>query len=304
MKCNNCGNELRIGTEQVGIDEKGLPIFHRIGFCDKCMTKYDLDANTNEKGNNKQKKKDSALSIWAAVLALFTCTFIIGLILAIIDLAKNKNDGKRHMGSYFAIIYSVLCLIAFIGMGIGQDKDKETSQPASPIETQEQSNVEDTQQNVDPADNEKAEDAEKDDVSDITNDTSDNVYEIGEMAELNNVQVTMTSYEESAGTEYLTPADGNEFLLVEFEIINNSDSEIPISSVMSFEAYADDYLVNYSLSALMVKDGMTQLDGTIAPGKRLKGFVGYEVPTDWKTAEVYFTEDVWVGNKSVFKIER
>lgn len=73
---------------------------------------------------------------------------------------------------------------------------------------------------------------------------------------------------------------------------------------MSFEAYADDYLVNYSLSALMVKDGMTQLDGTIAPGKRLKGFVGYEVPIDWKTAEVYFTEDVWVGNKSVFKISR
>lgn len=219
--------------------------------------------------------------------------------MAIIDLAKNKNDGKRHMGSYFAIVYSILCLIGFIGMGMGQD-NKETSQPVAPIEAQEQSNIDDTQQNIDSADNENADDM----TNGNTDDTPDNVYEVGEMAELNDVQVTLTSYEENTGTEYFKPADGNEFLLVEFEIINNSDSEITISSVMSFEAYADDYLVNYSLSALMVKDGMTQLDGTIAPGKRLKGFVGYEVPTDWKTAEIYFTEDVWIGNKSVFKISR
>lgn len=43
MRCNNCGSQLRIGTEQVGVDSKGLPVIHRFGYCDNCRTKWDLD---------------------------------------------------------------------------------------------------------------------------------------------------------------------------------------------------------------------------------------------------------------------
>ena len=43
MRCNNCGNQLRIGAEQVGMDSKGLPVIHRFGYCDNCRTKWDLD---------------------------------------------------------------------------------------------------------------------------------------------------------------------------------------------------------------------------------------------------------------------
>jgi small neutral amino acid transporter SnatA (MarC family) len=51
------------------------------------------------------KKKDSTLSILAAVCALFTITGPIGCILGIIDLIAFGRDGKRHLGSWFAIIY-------------------------------------------------------------------------------------------------------------------------------------------------------------------------------------------------------
>lgn len=129
-------------------------------------------------------------------------------------------------------------------------------------------------------------------------------FGVGESAELNDVQVTMTSYEESAGSEYNKPADGNEFVLVEFEIVNNSDGELSISSMMSFEAYADDYALNYSLSALMEKEGANQLDGSIAAGKRMKGIIGYEVPADWQNIEIHFTDNVWSSDKFKFLIER
>ena len=129
-------------------------------------------------------------------------------------------------------------------------------------------------------------------------------FTVGEIAEMNDVQVTMLSYEESDGADFVTPTEGNVFVLVEFEIANNSDSEIAVSSMLSFEAYADDYALNYSLSSLMVKEGATQLDGTIASGKKMKGIIGYEVPADWSNLEIHFTDNVWDDDSFVFVINK
>lgn len=131
----------------------------------------------------------------------------------------------------------------------------------------------------------------------------ESVFKVGEIAELNNVQVTMTDYIESSGSEWNTPTDGNIFVLAEFEIANNTNGELAISSIMSFEAYADDYSLNYSLSALLEKEG-NQLDGTIAAGKKMKGWIGWEVPSDYKNIEIHFTDNVWSSNKFVFMIEK
>lgn len=129
------------------------------------------------------------------------------------------------------------------------------------------------------------------------------VFKKGEIAELNGVQVTLTDYKESAGGEYNKPADGNVFLLAEFEIANNTEEEMSVSSMLSFDAYADDYSLDYSISAMMDKDG-SQLDGTIAAGKKMKGWIGWEVPADYKNVEIHFTDNVWSGNKFVFVIEK
>lgn len=125
----------------------------------------------------------------------------------------------------------------------------------------------------------------------------------GEIAELNGVQVTLTEYKESTGSDFNKPSDGNVFLMVEFEIANNTDKELAVSSAMSFEAYADDYSLNYSLGALMEKEG-AQLDGSIAAGKKMKGWIGWEVPQDYQKVEIYFTDNVWSNDKFAFLIEK
>lgn len=129
-------------------------------------------------------------------------------------------------------------------------------------------------------------------------------FTIGDTAELNDVQVTMVDYEESTGSDFNKPADGNVFVLVKFEIANNSDAELTISSIMSFDAYADDYSLNYSLGAIMEKPDNSQLDGTIAAGKKMNGWIGYEVPTDWKNIEIHFTDNAWSNNEFVFNIDK
>lgn len=66
----------------------------------------------------KAKKKDSKLSIAAAITALFIFTIPIGFVLAVVDLIKSKGDkSQRHLGSYFAIVSFVLFLIVAFSNG-------------------------------------------------------------------------------------------------------------------------------------------------------------------------------------------
>lgn len=72
----------------------------------------------------KAKKKDSKLSIAAAITALFIFTIPIGFILAIVDLIKSKgNKSQRHLGSYFAIVSFVLFLIVAFSNGSGNSSN-------------------------------------------------------------------------------------------------------------------------------------------------------------------------------------
>lgn len=145
--------------------------------------------------------------------------------------------------------------------------------------------------------------SQKNSVESSSEEEKETVFRKGEIAELNGVQVTLTDYKESTGSEYNKPTDGNVFLIVEFEISNNTEKELSVSSMMSFDAYADDYALNYSLTALLEKEG-NQLDGTIAAGKKLKGWIGWEVPADYQNVEIHFTDSLWSSNKFVFVIEK
>ena len=58
------------------------------------------------------------------------------------------------------------------------------------------------------------------------------------------------------------------------------------------------------MGALLEKGDKNQLDGTIAPGKKMSGIVGYEVPADWKNMEIHFKDNVWSDNKFEFIINK
>ena len=122
----------------------------------------------------------------------------------------------------------------------------------------------------------------------------------GETAELNDVYVTLTGLYRSNGSTFNTPSDGNTYVLCEFDITNNSTKDINISSILSFEAYCDDYACNYSIGALLEKGNKNQLDGTVASGKKMTGIIGYEVPKSWNELEIRFTPDFWTGHDITF----
>lgn len=125
-------------------------------------------------------------------------------------------------------------------------------------------------------------------------------FGIGETVELNDIQVTLLGINESNGSDFNKPSDGKVFALCEFEIANNSSNDITVSSMLSFEAYCDDYSTSISLGALVEKGDKSQLDGSVAAGKKMKGVIGYEIPADWKEIEIKFTPNFWTGKDITF----
>lgn len=120
-------------------------------------------------------------------------------------------------------------------------------------------------------------------------------FQVGETVSLKDVNVTLISSTESAGSEYVKPDDGKEFLILEFNIENNSSKDINISSVANFEAYCDDYSLNQDILGQQAPEaeGKTQLDGSVASGKKMNGIIVYQVPTDFKSFEINVAPDFW-----------
>lgn len=116
-------------------------------------------------------------------------------------------------------------------------------------------------------------------------------FTVGDTVTKKDVYVTLVDVREFDG-DFLHPEEGNVFVAFELEIENKSDSSLAISSLMCFEAYFDDYASNFSLGAQTESDE-SQLDGEIAPGKKMKGAICYEVPADWATAELHFNPDLY-----------
>lgn len=118
-------------------------------------------------------------------------------------------------------------------------------------------------------------------------------FKVGETVETKKIKAVISEVEKLNGSDFNRPADGNEFVLLHLTIENISDSEISVSSMLSFNSYVDDVTVNESLAAQIAKEGTSTVDGTIAAGKKLKGVLAYEVSKDWEEIEVHFTPDVW-----------
>ena len=214
---------------------------------------------------------------------------IVGLILSIIAITqKNKKTGTAIAG----IVLNAIAIIIMILMFLGSSSNDDKVENVTPVE-QQQNNTE---------------------IANIESDTDNNTinndalqFEVGEIAEYKDVQISILNYEESTGNDWGEPADGKVFIFPEIEIVNNSDEEISISSMLSFECYCDDYKMDFSSSALMAisaDDNMQQLDGTIAPGKKLKGVLGIEVPSDWSTIEIYYKDNVWLDSDFSFIINK
>lgn len=109
--CNECGKEF--SDKATACPNCGCPVWDSTPIQQPYINQNPPTKSPNTTPKNL-KKKNSALSTWAAIFAIFTCTSFIGFILGLIDLSK-KDDTEKHTGSWFAIIFFVImCVLSLI----------------------------------------------------------------------------------------------------------------------------------------------------------------------------------------------
>lgn len=146
--CESCGAENKADADYCC--KCGSPIKDG-GFRNNFTRVFEEFGNTD--------KKNSVISIIAAIFSIFGCMCYVGLILAIVDLCSGKKE-RQHKWSIFAILVCIVWTIVFIFFGtIGSNESDSVAdtQIESQTETEESQVVESTEKKP----NKKLEDKEK-----------------------------------------------------------------------------------------------------------------------------------------------
>lgn len=135
--------------------------------------------------------------------------------------------------------------------------------------------------------------------SDLTGSTAMETYDIGDLIEINNHTMVVLGWEDVPAGEFLTPEAGNKFVAVEMFFVNNSQDSISISSLlqMTLKDEADrSYDIDFSASS-EIKDG--SVDGSLVPGEKVRGKVGYQVPEGVQNMQFVFDASVFGSGKVI-----
>lgn len=173
---------------------------------------------------------------------------------------------------------------------------KPAAEPKEPAGDAPQAESQETSEEVSEEASEEASEAESKE--------EEKTYGIGDTVTVDDVVVTLNGVTYPEGSEILPPDDGNIYALIEFNIENNSKEELAVSSMVSFTCDVDDYSTSLSLGALAAKDGVEQLDGSVGPGKKIKGVVGYEIPEKWKELNISYSPSLLSSNEASFVITK
>ena len=123
---------------------------------------------------------------------------------------------------------------------------------------------------------------------------------VGQSVEGPDWKISLTSAKifEKFGDEFFTeePEDGKVYLTCFFEVENVSDED-DYFNYFYIESYVDGYNQQFATTMSDV-DGMKLLTGDVAAGKKLKGYLAWEVPSDWEELEISYKDDLWTGDKA------
>ena len=137
------------------------------------------------------------------------------------------------------------------------------------------------------------------DLSDISSLPS---YEIFNTANLDNLSFTPVEIAQVPPSQdaVFSAKDGNVFLIVKFDVKNNSEEEAIISSLGMFTAYVDGEKFDLSIKAFAALNNVVQLDGSIAPSETKTGHFIIEAPKEWQELKLIIKSSVLSTNRALF----
>jgi hypothetical protein len=123
-------------------------------------------------------------------------------------------------------------------------------------------------------------------------------YEVGDIISIGDVVMVVLGWTEPAGNEFNKPDEGNKFVAVELLLVNQGSSTSSSSSLLQMSLKDDtDQRYNIDLMAAMAA-GSSAPQGELAPGERVRGKVGFQVPEDATGLVFVFDADFFRTGKA------
>jgi hypothetical protein len=122
-------------------------------------------------------------------------------------------------------------------------------------------------------------------------------YEIGDTYSSKYISIKYLSCEDyNSDNQFIQPKDNYKFIRLEFEFENISDSDQSVFSSL-FNCYAD----GYDMDSKYLDDYLSST--SLSSGKKTKGYIYFEVPTNAEEITVEYEDNVWTSNKVIFKVK-
>lgn len=119
---------------------------------------------------------------------------------------------------------------------------------------------------------------------------------VGDTLTIDDFRITLTDavvYDYIDNSEYYNalPAEGNEYLVLFFDVENITDENIYISSY-DFDGYVDGYATSkeYFLNDV---NGIEELNVNLPSGRKAKGYVAFEVDKTWNDFEISYNSLIY-----------
>lgn len=247
-----------------------------------------------------EQKKQNGLGTAGMIIGIFALLFsciliggfigIVGLIISIVAVTMTeKKKGNAIAGIVLNGISILILLFIFIGV---MSYDTEESSNVSKIEdTKTASSKEEIkEEKVEIEKEEKVKEEEK---------TSKSLATVGEYVENKDWKISLLEAREydSIDDEYYSDKpeiEGNKFIVLFFEVENVSNEDNHFN-MFYYESYIDGYSADTEL-LMNDPENYKMLSGDVAAGKKMKGYVAYEVTPDWQ--EIEFSYKDWVGTSN------
>lgn len=192
----------------------------------------------------------------------------------------------RKKGKLKWIIIGILGL-AVLGAAFG-DKEENTAEKTGEVTTQ-QMEADSSGEERDDAVVEATTEAEE---------AKQTEFQVGDIVETKHLKISYFSAEPYASTnQFIQPKEGYEYYRMEFEFENIGDTDETISSMVSWNCYAD----GYAMDAVYIQDD--SLGATLSPGKKTVGAVYYEVKADAQEIELEYEADMFSKEKIIFIVK-
>lgn len=124
-------------------------------------------------------------------------------------------------------------------------------------------------------------------------------YKVGDQVQSGEHVFSVNAVRKDTGTGFVKPKSGSVYLIPNVTVENKSNSPVTVSTLLSM--YVKDSEGN-EYTPTLTSDATGKVDGELLAGEKVKGDVGFEVPST-ATGMKFYYEPTWLGSEKTIIVD-